>query len=84
MNDLPEVTRRKIQALQPIEQLLDAVEWTAIPLEEQKAPEGSLYATHEGVLKIGDCSLRCFTLNDGQRVFDAEYVAKFFGVEETR
>lgn len=62
----------------PIEMPLDDVAWT--PLSGEKQPESALpYATHEGVLKIGDFKLRCYQLNTGQCVFNADDVERFFG-----
>lgn len=59
----------------PIEILLERLDWKRLP-----APEGTdgLYATHEGVLEIGELHLRCYMLNDGQRVFDADDIHRAF------
>lgn len=38
-----------------------------------------LFATHEGFLEIAGRQLKVYQLNDGQRVFDADSVAEFFG-----
>ena len=61
----------------PIEQMLDTVVWTA----GEAAPHApdELYATHEGVLGIGGVKLRCYRLNNGQTVFDADDFRAFFG-----
>lgn len=61
----------------PIDFLLNAVEWTETDHAEHEHGDG-LYATHEGVLWMGDVSLRCYTLNNGARVFDADDVDRFF------
>jgi hypothetical protein len=62
-----------------IEALLDTVEWSEIkdgsPVD---AGDGLPYATHQGVLWIGDRSLRCYRLSDGRAVFDADDVHEFF------
>lgn len=65
---------------EPIEQMLASIPWTAI---EQTDPiDGSMpYATHVGALKIGDFEFKCYTLNDGRRVFDADDVARFFAAD---
>lgn len=64
----------------PIDTMLAAVEWKAIDLTGCSfvGEPDALYATHEGVLELGDLRLRCYTLNDGQRVFDADDLARFF------
>ena len=58
-----------------VEKLLDSLDWTALP--EPERTDG-LYATHEGVLEIGDLHLRCYTLNNGQRIFDADDIHRAF------
>lgn len=53
----------------PMDQLLDGVEWTArgeVPPEDTSLP----YATHEGVLRIGDVVLKVARLNDGRAVIE--------------
>lgn len=65
----------------PIEQAMDRVEWTPFERTEQPEP-GSLFATHEGVMNFGaGIVLRCYQLSNGQMVFDAEDVEKFFGIK---
>lgn len=64
----------------PMDQLLDAVEWTArgeIPPEDTSMP----YATHEGVLRIGDQELRVARLSDGRAVIDRDDLIAFFGAD---
>lgn len=54
----------------PIETMLDRVEWKATGAVDR---ESALpYATHEGVFTIGDASLRCYRLNTGEAVFNAD------------
>jgi hypothetical protein len=61
----------------PIESLLNNVAWE----KTNQKPEGDLpYATHSGVLKIGDIELRCYRLSTGQAVFNAEDFEALFGV----
>ena len=60
----------------PIEMMLDGIEWR--PCEGVVDHSSDLYATHEGVLRIGDLELRCYTLNTGQPVFSAEDIENFF------
>lgn len=46
----------------------------------KKMEEGRLYATHSGKLKLGEgIEIGCHILNNGQRVFDADDVKKYFG-----
>ena len=69
----------------PIEKLLEMVEWREVDQPADAAFVGdpdALYATHEGVLEITPALvLRCYTLNDGSRVFDADDIAAFFASE---
>lgn len=63
--------------MSPIEHLLDQAEWTPVP---NSAPAGDLpYATHEGVLRLGDQKLRVVQLNTGERVIDQCDFLAFFG-----
>ena len=63
----------------PIETMLDNVEWEAVAAE----PVGDLpYATHQGVLRFGEASLRVYQLNDGQRIIDEADLLDFFGISE--
>lgn len=62
----------------PIERMLDQVEWS--PAEYEKPPAGDLpYATHSGVLTIGDMSLRCYRLNTGQAIIYGEDMKNSLG-----
>ena len=60
----------------PIDVMLDRIEWQEVVHE--KKPEGR-YATHHGVLVIEGHRLRCYILDDGQRVFYVDDVESFFG-----
>ena len=60
----------------PIDIALDGVDWKPTGITEREG--GLLYATHEGVLKIGPFEFRCHVLNTGERVIDAEDMMKFF------
>jgi hypothetical protein len=56
--------------------MLDGLEWR----ELKGTPEGDLpYATHEGILAIGEYKMRVYQLNDGRRVINGEDIAGFFG-----
>lgn len=61
----------------PIHRLLDALSWEPIP-EAHPGDDGMPYATHRGVLELRELRLRCYTLNDGRRIFDADDVARLF------
>lgn len=65
----------------PIDRLLDGLDWQELPPPEHAlVVDGDLpYATHEGTLAIGEIELRCYTLSDGTRVFDADSVVEVFG-----
>lgn len=54
--------------------LLDKVNWKPTGV----APGAGLYATHEGYLDFLGFHLKVYTLNDGQRVFDAESAKQLF------
>jgi hypothetical protein len=60
----------------PSEALMDDVRWRELPAMEEEG--GILVATHEGELQVGDITLRCYTLSDGRRIFDAEDIRKHF------
>lgn len=64
----------------PIERMLAMVDWKALDLTGARFTDepDALYATHEGTVEFGAAKLRCYQLNDGSRVFDADDVAAFF------
>lgn len=57
--------------------LMDAVEWLPAP-DSADRPPGELYATHNGVLDLFGTPVKVYRLNDGQAVFDADDVARWF------
>lgn len=63
----------------PINAMMEGLEWVEIEGDPPKDDDGIPYATHKGTLKIGDIELQCYQLSDGQRVFDADSVMRFFG-----
>lgn len=68
----------------PIEQLLGKVAWKRIELptpDTRPTRSGLPVATHEGVLNLAGFPLRCYQLNNGMRVFDADDLQKLFGGE---
>jgi hypothetical protein len=62
----------------PIEIMMDGVEWCERDSSEP-APEEGLYATHEGVFEFLGHRLRCYRLNNGAAVINADDVEEFFG-----
>ena len=57
--------------------LFKDVKWE--PVEVDPPTDGTPYATHEGILQLGNHSLRVVQLNDGRRVIDADDLREFFG-----
>lgn len=61
----------------PVDKVIDSV------VTENKKPknlkENSIWATHSGVLKIGEIELRCHVLSNGMRIFDKDDIDKYFG-----
>lgn len=59
--------------------MLDNIDWKPLDKPENLQP-GVLYATHSGVLKIAEgVELKCYQLDDGRRVLDADDVHEFLG-----
>lgn len=59
--------------------MFENVRWKELAALEEDQGDG-LWATHEGTLEFAPgVSLRCYQLNDGQRVLDADDVTRFFG-----
>lgn len=63
----------------PADLMMNTVEWVECEGEIPCEDDGIPCATHKGTLKIGDIELDCYQLSDGQRVFDADSVMRFFG-----
>lgn len=59
----------------PIEVMLDSLIWT--PIEGEVAPDDRPYATHSGVLNLGEFNLRVYQLSDGNRVFESSDFEQF-------
>jgi hypothetical protein len=55
----------------PIETMMDFVYWKPVA---NNLP----FVTHEGVLQIGDVSMRVYQLSDGRRVIPSEDIERFF------
>jgi hypothetical protein len=59
----------------PIDILLDQVAWELLP------PEGKqqgLFATHRGVLELGEIKIPCYRLNDGRAAIEDGAIDKLF------
>lgn len=68
----------------PIELILETVEWLPVEPPVVQGADSSLpYATHAGVLRIGGMELRCYRLNDGRAIINAEDMDNFFGLMMT-
>ena len=65
----------------PVDYLLDRVAWESMPDPAIDNDDGIPYATHRGVLHIGDYALKCYVLNDGSRIFDEEDILRMFGFD---
>jgi hypothetical protein len=60
--------------MSPIKSMLSNVVWQETGLQ----PNGDLpYATHAGELDIAGTKLRCYRLNTGESVFDADDFSAF-------
>lgn len=57
--------------------MLDGIQWVPVPPPDV-LEDGVLYATHEGCLEVSGAKLRCYQLNNGQRVFNPDDVYAFF------
>jgi len=62
-----------------VKKMLDEVTWGPNPVPEGLKP-GELYATHSGVIRFNGIEIRVHQLNDGQRILDADDLAKLFGI----
>ncbi len=60
-----------------IEVILDKLEYT--PTGAQPNKEGLPYVTHEGVLQIGDTSIKVCVLNTGQRIIPTDELERILG-----
>lgn len=55
--------------------MLDGAMW--VPIEGNNSTDDLFYATHEGVLEIGELKLRVYQLNTGQRVIEESDLIAF-------
>lgn len=68
----------------PVEQMMEQVEWEPIVRDEAFYDDGTPFATHTGVLWIGACAMVCHQLNTGVRVIDERSMAAFFNGDVSR
>lgn len=61
----------------PMEIMLDRIAWEEVP-EPADDSDGIPYATHKGVLRLGDVELRCYVLSNGKRVFNGDDIERLF------
>lgn len=63
-----------------LELLLDMVAWEdcARPVNNG---DNLPYPTHKGILHVGGSGLRCYQLNTGERIIDADDMEAFFRAE---
>jgi hypothetical protein len=59
--------------------LLDGLFWKPLPMPAQNK-DNLPYATHEGILKIGDFEFHVSQLNTGERVLLEDEIRDFFGL----
>lgn len=64
-----------------IDQMMDRLDWTPVQGAEQERETGLPYATHTGIFMIGDIQLRCYRLNTGQAIINAEDMHHLFGLD---
>lgn len=60
----------------PAEQMVKETAVNPVP-KPPNLKEGDLYATHEGILHLGEHQLRCYILNNGQHIIDAKDLEEF-------
>lgn len=68
--------------MKPAESLVDKM--ATEPCEPPENPSGLPYPVRRGVLEIGGHKLRCYVLNDGRRIFNAQDIEDLFGVQLDR
>lgn len=63
---------------QPIDMMLDGIDWVPAQQAESVADDGLPYVTHTGVLDIAGHKLRVHQLSNGQRVIAHEDLDALF------
>jgi hypothetical protein len=67
-----------MKSKEPIDILLDDVKWE--PIVGSFVDSSIPFATHQGLLKIGELQLKVYQLSDGQRVLDMADVERLLGI----
>lgn len=62
----------------PIDLMMKSVEWKAVDGCLVDIDDEMPVTTHEGVLHFEGITIRCYKLNNGQSVFDADDIESFF------
>lgn len=57
--------------------ILDGLDWE--PVARAQSHDGLPIVTHEGILEIGAHKLRCYRLDDGRAIINADDFRAFFG-----
>jgi hypothetical protein len=57
--------------------MLEGVAWEVVAAPDTGS--NMLYATHSGVFELAGMKLRCYRLNDGRAIFNADDFNRFFG-----
>jgi hypothetical protein len=65
----------------PIDLMMKTVEWEAVT-DYQKSDDELPSVTHNGVLTIDGISIRCYQLDSGIAVFDADDIESLFRTDE--
>ena len=63
----------------PFDQVLDRIDFQPLPAPDS-VEDDLPYATHSGILKLGEASIKVFVLSNGRRVIDERDLRAFLGV----
>lgn len=62
---------------EPVDKLLDAVDWQPLIGPAPQDHDGIPWATHRGIFEIAGLKLRVYQLSDGRRIIDADDLHDF-------
>ena len=62
----------------PIETLMEQIEWHEVNMDKEANPYNLPFATHTGVIDLAGIKLRCYRLNDGRAIIDADDMNRLF------
>ncbi len=57
--------------------ILDSIDWETVTPDQSS--DGGPTVTHEGILELGNYKLRCYRLDDGRSIINADDFREFFG-----